>query len=92
MERNIVLIRSVNSGVWIGVMVDRNRDEVVLTEAHKIWRWRGANTTSELALHGPKKGYSRVAEPVNATIVGVCEVIASNERALANASECGWGE
>lgn len=91
-SRRIVLVRSGQSGVWMGVFVWANDDRtsVELTEARKIWRWRGANTTSELALRGPSKDYTRVAEPVHTTISGVCETHESNEAAFAAVNACGW--
>lgn len=85
-----VLVRSRDSGVWMGRLVSREGSDVTLTEARKIWRWRGANTTSELALNGCSVEYSRVAAPVDVTVVGVCELITSNEDALASVAKCGW--
>ena len=89
-ERRIVLVRSNMSGVWMGVFVSREGRDVTLTEARKIWRWRGANTTSELALVGCVREYSRVAEPVNVTVLDACEVIEATELAFTNVCACGW--
>jgi hypothetical protein len=93
--RRIVLVRSSQSGVWIGVHVSDEPGptgrSVHMTEARKIWRWRGANTTSELALRGCSQQYSRVAEPVETTVHGCCEVTESNEEAFKAVSKCGWG-
>ena len=92
MEKRIVLVRSSASGVWIGEFVSQQDDEVKLKNARKIWRWRGAKTTSELALRGCAKEYSRVAEPVDATVLGCCEILESNRDAFAAVSACGWSE
>jgi hypothetical protein len=86
------VVRSRDSGVWMGVFVDQKGDQVTLTQARKIWRWRGANTTSELALRGCAPDWSRVAEPVDATIIGVCEIVSSNEEAFAAVNRCRWAE
>lgn len=88
----IVLVRSRDSGVWMGVWVGQDASSVVLARARKIWRWRGANTTSELALRGCSTEYSRVAEPVAATIVGACEILESNATAFAAVNACGWAK
>jgi hypothetical protein len=88
--RRIVLVRSGQSGVWIGVYVGSKGDAVSLTEARKIWRWRGANTTSELALRGCVKEYSRIAEPTTVIVYAVCEMHDSNETAFAAVCACGW--
>jgi hypothetical protein len=86
----IVVLRSRDSGVWIGVFVSQSGRDVTLSQGRKIWRWRGANTTSELALRGCSKEYSRVAEPVNVTVNDCCEILESNPVALKAVSECGW--
>lgn len=89
--KRIVVVRSGQSGVWIGEFVSREGQDVTLKSARKIWRWRGANTTSEIALHGKlDASHSRVAEPVDCTVLGCCEVIESNPTALASVSACGW--
>lgn len=92
LSRSIVLVRSRDSGVWIGVLKSQDGDSVKLTDARKIWRWRGANTTSELALRGCSKECSRVAEPVDVTVLGCCEVIDSNEDAFSAVNACGWAQ
>lgn len=89
-EPRIVLLRSSQSGVWIGEFVSKDGSDVTLKNARKIWRWRGANTTSELALNGCVKEYTRVATPVDITVLGCCEVIESNAKAFASVNACGW--
>ena len=88
--KRIVVVRSAQSGVWIGEFIKQDGDAVSLKAGRKIWRWRGANTTSELALHGCSVGYSRVSAPVDVTVLGCCEVLESNAQALAAVAKCGW--
>lgn len=90
-KRRIVLVRSGQSGVWIGTFVSLKGDAVTLKNARKIWRWRGANTTSELAKFGcDSNGYTRVAEPNDVTVFGCCEMHESNEKAETRIANCGW--
>jgi hypothetical protein len=87
-----VLVRSGQSGVWIGKFVSQKGDSITLKDGLKIWRWKGANTTSELAKHGCcKDGYSRVAEPSNVTVFGCCELHESNVAAYICCLGAGWG-
>lgn len=87
-----VLVRSGQSGVWIGEYVSQKGDAVTLKKALKIWRWKGANTTSELAATGTKPdGYSRVAQPSDLTVFGCCELHESNSNAYDSTSGTGWG-
>jgi len=88
-----VIVRSGQSGVWCGALVARDGDVVTLNEARKIWRWRGANTTSDIALAGIDVEYSRVTPPVNGVVVlGVCEVIPATAAAVERIAKCGWSK
>ncbi len=86
----IVLVRSSASGVWMGEFASQSGKDVTMNNARKIWRWRGANTTSELALSGCSSDYSRVALPVTATVNDCCEILESNELAFKAVCACGW--
>jgi cytosine/adenosine deaminase-related metal-dependent hydrolase len=59
-----VVVRTYSAGVHVGILAARDGKEVVLREARRVWRWRGANTLSEMARHGITHEYSRVAETV----------------------------
>ena len=58
-----VVVRTYSAGVHVGVLTSRNGREVVLSNARRIWRWTGANTLSEISLHGVGAD-SRVSESV----------------------------
>lgn len=47
-----VLIRTFSAGVFAGTLESRNGQEVVLTDARRIWFWAGAATLSQLAVDG----------------------------------------
>lgn len=88
-----VIVRSGQSGVWCGALASRDGDAVTLSDARKIWRWRGANTTSDIALNGIDVEYSRVAPPVNGVIVlGVCEVLPASDAGVERIKKCGWSK
>lgn len=56
-----VVVRTYSAGVHVGVLKSRNGQEVVLTEAKRIWQWQGANTLHEVAQNGIDKA-SKVSE------------------------------
>jgi len=86
-----VLVRSGQSGAWIGKCISEKGDIVKLKDGLKIWRWKGANTTSELAKNGcTKDGFSRVAEPSDVTVTGCCEIHESSEGAYNACRNAGW--
>lgn len=58
------LIRTYSAGVHAGTLKSHDGKTVVLTDAVRIWRWRGANTLNELALHGPDKAWTRISDSV----------------------------
>lgn len=92
-EKKIVLVRSGQSGVWIGeaTKIDIKAGAVTFKGGLKIWRWRGPNTTSELALEGcDSYDYTRVAKPSNVTVLGCHEIHESNQNALDRVAKCGW--
>jgi len=69
-----VIVRTYSAGVHFGYLVKCDGQEVVLERSRRIWYWRGANTLSEIALHGVGAG-SKVAEPVSITLTQAIEVI-----------------
>ncbi len=58
------IIRTYSAGVHVGTLKSLDGTTVVLTDASRIWRWRGANTLHELALHGPAQEWTRISERV----------------------------
>jgi len=47
-----VIVRTYSAGVFAGVFQSRKGQEVVLTNARRIWYWKGAASLSQLALEG----------------------------------------
>jgi hypothetical protein len=73
------LVRCRNAGVHVGTVKSRGNGVLVLSNANRIWRWRGANTLSEVAMKGvDRKNYTRITCEVpliELTESDVCEVI-----------------
>lgn len=91
-----VVVRSYAAGVHCGVL-DSQRDSggriiVVLTDARRVWRWRGANSVSELALHGAAEDHTRISEAVaRCEVADVVEVHDATAEARANLTRSRWG-
>jgi hypothetical protein len=89
--KDYFIVRTKYAGVHFGKLVSRTGEEVVLNESRRIWRWYGANTCSELALHGLDVKKSRVAEEVSGHLVReVIEMIPCSEEAIACFKEARW--
>lgn len=80
------IVRSVDAGVFAGVLEERVHDEVLLTNARRIWSWQGAASLSQLAMEGVKRPEDcRFAMPVHEIgILGVVEVIPCTVAAIDN--------
>lgn len=54
-EKRYVIVRTYSAGVFSGEFESRNGQEVVLTNARRIWFWAGAASLSQLAMEGTSK-------------------------------------
>lgn len=89
-KQQYVVVRTFSAGVHVGVLAKRAGKEVTLTGARRIWSWRGANTLSEIALHGVGSG-SRLSEPVpEITLTEAIEIIPCTDAARANLEAAPW--
>jgi len=50
-----VIVRTYSAGVFAGTLKSRKGQEVVLSNARRIWYWTGAASLSQLAVEGTKK-------------------------------------
>ena len=85
-----VIVRTYSAGVHFGYLAARNGREVQLERSRRIWRWRGANTLSEVALHGIDHTYSRVSEPANVLLLECIEIIPCAPEAVKKIGLCAW--
>src|SRR3990172_1471621 len=54
-EMSYVICRTYSAGVFAGFLKERKGQEVVLTNARRLWYWDGASSLSQLAMEGVKK-------------------------------------
>ena len=50
-----VIVRTYSAGVFAGFLQSRSGQEVVLTDARRLWYWAGAASLSQLAVDGTSK-------------------------------------
>jgi hypothetical protein len=88
-----VIVRTYSAGVHCGRIVRLSGTVCELTDARRIWRWRGANTLNELALRGADADWTRISEPVASIILTeAIEVIPCTEDAASDLQRSRWGE
>jgi hypothetical protein len=93
-EKTFVIVRSRDAGVHCGTLENiADGGMVTLSDARRIWRWRGANTLSELSQRGAAEGWTRISEPVpDIIVIGACEVITCSVVARENLTRSRWGK
>jgi hypothetical protein len=88
-----VLCRTRSAGIHCGVLAESAGTAILLTDARRIWRWRGANSIHELALHGADMQWTRISEPVpRILLTEAIEVIPCTAAARANLEQSRWGK
>ena len=72
-----VIIRTYSAGVWFGRLKEKSGNEVIITEARRMWRWwaKESISLSGVALHGIKQEKSRIAGPVESVWLEAIEII-----------------
>lgn len=88
----LVLVRTRDAGIHVGYLAnyDRANRAVTFYESWRIWRWRGANTLSEVAVDGIDE-QSAVARPVRGhEVLDVAEVLQVSAKAAATLTKPRW--
>lgn len=79
----LTLVRSYAAGVYIGELVSRTGDEVLLANARLIHTWKGAKTTLEIATLGVANGSNLSEKVPEVTILGVIALLPVSTKAAA---------
>lgn len=79
-----VLVRGIQSGVYFGELVSRDKQEVEMKNVRNLWKWNGANTLLDLAENGVKKvSDCRFSNFVDSLILtDICEVVPCTDKAI----------
>ena len=56
-EPRYVIVRTYSAGVFAGTLEHRTGQEVVLTNARRLWYWYGAASLSQLAMEGTSEPF-----------------------------------
>jgi hypothetical protein len=87
-----VVVRTYSAGVHVGVLKSRNGQEVVLTEAKRIWQWQGANTLHEVALNGVDKASKISEETPTVILTQAIEIIPTSNKGEKCLRGQSWGK
>lgn len=90
-KKEYVIVRTYSAGVHVGVLGPKNGEELVLTEARRVWYWQGANTLHEMSLHGLNEKGSKVSEEIaTITLRGWIEILPCTEEAERSLRGAAW--
>jgi hypothetical protein len=80
------MVRTYSAGVFAGTIKERDGKEATLTNARRIWYWKGAASLSELATKGTSEpnGCKFPAPVEEVLLTEVIEVIPITEEAAAS--------
>lgn len=72
-----VIVRADRAGVFAGTLVEKESNEVVMSDARRLWYWKGASSLSQMAITGPMSpNECKFPAPVERILVlGVIEII-----------------
>jgi hypothetical protein len=87
----MVVIRTYSAGVHFGTLVAVDGRKVKLTDARRIWYWKGANTLNEIATVGVDIAKSKVSAPASKIVLTqAIEVMAMEPAAVTNLAGATW--
>jgi len=85
------VVRTYSAGVHMGVVVEMSGTAVVLRDARRLHRWRGANTLHEVATSGVDRSFTRISQPVpRILLTQSIEVIPCTDQARKNLEQSRW--
>ncbi len=92
-----VIIRTYSACVWFGRLKEKAGNEVILTEARRMWRWWAEESISlsGVALYGIKQEKSRIVGAVESVWLQAIEIIPVSGKAaesIRTAQETGQDE
>jgi hypothetical protein len=78
------IIRTYSAGVWFGTVSEKSGNEVIITNARRMWKWWAAESISlsAVALYGIKHDKSKIVEAVPAVWLEAIELIPASAQAI----------
>lgn len=81
-----VIIRTYSAGVWCGRLAQKSGNEVILTDARRMWRWgaKESISLSAVANYGINQGRSKIAPSVERVWLEAIEIIPISNISMAS--------
>lgn len=84
-----VIIRTYSAGVWFGTLYQKDRNEVILSNARRMWTWwaKEGVSLSAVAVNGIKQKDSKIAESVETVWLEAIEIIPCTDISIKSIEE-----
>lgn len=84
-----VIIRTYSAGVWFGTLYQKDRNEVILSNARRMWTWwaKEGVSLSAVAVNGIKQKDSKITEPVDLVWLEAIEIIPCSDISIKSIEE-----
>jgi len=84
-----VIIRTYSAGVWFGTLSQKDRNEVILSNARRMWSWwaKEGISLSAVAVNGLKQKDSKITESTDLVWLEAIEIIPCTEIAIKSIEE-----
>lgn len=79
-----VLIRTYSAGVWFGQLAQKEKNEVILKNARRMWRWKAKTgiSLSDISITGLDRSSSRICAAVPIVWIEAIEIIPCSADAI----------
>lgn len=81
-----VIVRTYSAGVWFGTLTEKSGNEVIVSNARRMWQWFAAESISlsAVSIHGIKQEKSKIAEAVESVWLEAIEIIPCTDKAISS--------
>lgn len=81
-----VIIRTYSAGVWFGLLDQKEKNEVILKNARRMWYWKAKESISlsAVAIYGINQEDSKIVKAVNLVWLEAIEIIPTTDVAHAS--------
>lgn len=85
-----VIIRTYSAGVWFGTLSQKIEEEVILTDARRMYQWfcKESISLSAVAVYGIIHNKSMICVPVEQIWLKAIEILPCTESSILSIEEC----
>lgn len=78
------IIRTYSAGVWFGTVAEKDGNEIIITDARRLWYWKAAKSISlsAVANFGVDQKASKITAPVESVWLEAIEIIPATDDAI----------